>query len=78
MSKRSDWQPTPKLWRKLKPLARKMRKEPTAAERKLWQRIRSKQVRRIIPAMGSVDQFSDSTDLTDYPALCKKLRVLFE
>jgi very-short-patch-repair endonuclease len=43
-STRSDWQPQPKFWRKLMPLAREMRKEPTAAERKLWQRIRRKQV----------------------------------
>jgi very-short-patch-repair endonuclease len=43
-STRSDWQPQPKFWRKLMPLAREMRKEPTAAERKLWQRIRRKHI----------------------------------
>ena len=43
-SKRSDWQTSPELWKKLKPLAREMRKNPTKAERKLWQRIRRKQV----------------------------------
>jgi very-short-patch-repair endonuclease len=47
MTKRSDWQPPLNLWRKLKPLAREMRKDPTAAERKLWQRIRRKQIRGV-------------------------------
>jgi very-short-patch-repair endonuclease len=44
---RSEWQPTPRLWLKLKPLARQMRKEPTAAENKLWQRLRGNQVRGV-------------------------------
>ena len=44
MAKRSSWRTWPDLWRKLKPFARDMRIEPTAAERKLWQRIRRKQV----------------------------------
>jgi len=43
-SKRSVWQPSPKRWRKIKPLAREMRKKPTMAERKLWKHIRKKQV----------------------------------
>ena len=42
-----DWQPPPALWAKLKPLAREMRKKPTPAEAKLWQRLRRKQVRGI-------------------------------
>ena len=40
--------------------------------------IRSRVVRAISPAIGAVDQFSDSTDVLENPALCKKLRVLFE
>jgi very-short-patch-repair endonuclease len=44
---RSQWQPSPALWQKLKPLARQMRKEPTAAEFKLWQRLRKDQVRGV-------------------------------
>ena len=44
---RSEWQPSPDLWRKLKPVARQMRKEPTAAENRLWQRIRGNQVRGV-------------------------------
>ncbi|BAY27164.1 hypothetical protein NIES2100_69860 [Calothrix sp. NIES-2100] len=38
------WQTPPKLWEKLKPLARQMRREPTLAEEKLWQKLRSKQL----------------------------------
>ncbi|BAY63482.1 hypothetical protein NIES22_35700 [Calothrix brevissima NIES-22] len=38
------WQAPPKLWEKLKPLARQMRREPTLAEKKLWQKLRSKQL----------------------------------
>jgi len=47
MPTRSDWQPSPELWNKLKPLARQMRKEPTAAEAKLWQRLRKEQIRDV-------------------------------
>ena len=35
---------TPDLWEKLKPLARQMRREPTEAEHRLWQRLRDRQV----------------------------------
>ncbi len=38
------WQTSPELWAKLKPLARQMRREPTPAENKLWQRLRNKQI----------------------------------
>lgn len=44
---RSKWQPEPELWKKLKPLARQMRSEPTAAENRLWQRLRKRQIRGI-------------------------------
>jgi very-short-patch-repair endonuclease len=44
MSTRTDWQPSPELWQKLKPLARQMRQAPTAAEQKLWQPIRRTQI----------------------------------
>ncbi len=44
---RLDWQPSPSLWRKLKPLARQMRQEPTVAENKLWQRLRGNQIRGV-------------------------------
>jgi very-short-patch-repair endonuclease len=45
MYERHKWQPSPALWEKLKPLAQQMRKEPTAAEHRLWQRIRKQQIR---------------------------------
>lgn len=38
------WRTPPHLWEKLKPIAREMRKDPTAAEGKLWQHLRRKQV----------------------------------
>ena len=43
-------------------------------------RIQSEEVKGITPMIGSVDQFSDSTDLLDtpYPQLCRKLAVLYE
>ena len=44
MPTRTDWQPSPELWQKLKPLARQMHKEPTVAEAKLWQRWRKEQI----------------------------------
>jgi very-short-patch-repair endonuclease len=45
MPTRTEWQPSSELWQKLKPLARQMRREPTAAEAKLWQRLRNRQIR---------------------------------
>ncbi|MBC7813633.1 MAG: endonuclease domain-containing protein [Burkholderiales bacterium] len=36
------WKTAPELWLKLKPLAKEMRREPTAAENALWQRLRRK------------------------------------
>ncbi len=47
MYERHEWQPPPELWKKLKPLARQMRQEPTAAESTLWQRIRKEQIRGV-------------------------------
>nr|MDZ8286991.1 endonuclease domain-containing protein [Nostoc sp. ChiSLP01] len=38
------WQTPYELWKKLKPLARQMRREPTPAEKLLWQKLRHKQV----------------------------------
>ena len=38
------WQTKPELWEKLKPLARQMRCEPTPAEKKLWEKVKNKQL----------------------------------
>ncbi|MEH2402362.1 endonuclease domain-containing protein [Nostoc sp.] len=38
------WQTPHELWKKLKPLARQMRREPTPAEKLLWQKLRNKQL----------------------------------
>ncbi|MBX3050355.1 MAG: endonuclease domain-containing protein [Caldilineaceae bacterium] len=40
----TKFQPPPELWERLKPVARQMRREPTPAENRLWQRIRKRQV----------------------------------
>jgi very-short-patch-repair endonuclease len=40
----NTWRTPPELWQKLKPLARQMRHNPTAAEDKLWQHLRNKQL----------------------------------
>lgn len=37
-------QASPKLWDKLKPIARQMRREPTQAEMALWERLRGRKV----------------------------------
>ena len=44
---RRNFQPPPHLWERLKPLARQMRREPTPAEARLWQRLRRRQVRGV-------------------------------
>jgi very-short-patch-repair endonuclease len=41
---RNHWHTQPELWEKLKPLARRKRLEPTAAESKLWQFLRNRQI----------------------------------
>ena len=38
------WYTSPELWEKFKPLARKMRREPTSAENRLWQHLRGRQM----------------------------------
>jgi very-short-patch-repair endonuclease len=38
------WQTPHELWKKLKPLARQMRREPTSSEKLLWQNLRHKQI----------------------------------
>ncbi|MFQ6057355.1 MAG: DUF559 domain-containing protein, partial [Anaerolineae bacterium] len=38
------WRTPPHLWEKLKPLAREMRRHPTPAEDKLWQRLRNREL----------------------------------
>jgi len=44
---RYNWQTSPELWQRLKPLARQMRQAPTGAEAKLWQYIRKEQIRGV-------------------------------
>ncbi|BAZ69642.1 hypothetical protein NIES4106_44150 [Fischerella sp. NIES-4106] len=42
--RKRGWQTPLELWEKLKPIARQMRREPTPAEEKLWQKLRHKQL----------------------------------
>jgi very-short-patch-repair endonuclease len=69
---RNDWQPSPELWHKLKPLARQMRKDPTAAEAKLWQRLRKNQIRGI----KFRRQFAIERFITDFCA--PSIRLIIE
>jgi hypothetical protein len=39
--------------------------------------IRGREVRRITTTIGSVDQFSDSSDLLDNPVTCRMARALY-
>lgn len=65
MLPRTEWQPAPELWQKLKPLARQMRKAPTPAEAKLWQYIRKEQIRGVkFRRQYAIDRFiADSCSL---------------
>jgi len=40
----TPWSTPPQLWERLKPLAREMRRHPTPAEDKLWQRLRNRRL----------------------------------
>ena len=40
--------------------------------------ISDDEIKSIGPIIGSVNQFSDSTDLADDPALCRKLKALYD
>jgi len=40
-----EWHTDPILWDKLKPIAREMRSKPTEAEKALWLRLRSRQLK---------------------------------
>lgn len=53
----NSWQTPSDLWRKIKPLARQMRKEPTIAENILWQRLRRKQLGVKFRRQHTIDRF---------------------
>lgn len=55
---RVPWRTPPELWEKLRPLARQMRREPTPAEDRLWQRLRKRQVLRLkFRRQHAIDRF---------------------
>jgi very-short-patch-repair endonuclease len=66
------WQTSPDLWQKLKPLARQMRRDPTPAERKLWQRLRRKQMHGYkFRRQHAIDRF-----IVDF--YCRRARLVVE
>jgi very-short-patch-repair endonuclease len=44
LSRNIRWKTSPRLWEKIKPLARQMRHEPTPAEDRLWETLRNRQL----------------------------------
>ncbi len=44
----------------------------------IWDAIEDEEVKRLPKYVGSVDQFSDSTDVEDYPHLRSKLRAVYD
>ena len=69
---RGEWQPSAKEWEILKPLARQMRMNPTAAENRMWQRIRRRQVRGAkFRRQSAIDRY-----IVDF--CCPSLRLVIE
>lgn len=64
-------QTDPKLWFKLKPLARQMRHAPTPAERVLWERLRD----RRLAGVKFRRQYSIERFIVDFIALRPRLIV---
>lgn len=72
MSPKYQWQTAPKLWGKLQPLARQMRKEPTGAEAKLWHYIRKEQIHGVkFQHQHVIERF-----IVDF--CCLKLQLIIE
>jgi very-short-patch-repair endonuclease len=54
----ATWKSSAALWKKLKPVAREFRSEPTAAEELLWRSLRRKQFRRLrFRRQQAIDRF---------------------
>jgi very-short-patch-repair endonuclease len=68
----SRWRTPPHLWEKLKPLAREMRRHPTLAEDKLWQRLRKHKLLGFkFRRQHAIDRF-----IVDF--YCSKARLVVE
>ncbi len=62
----------PELWKKLKPLARQMRHEPTPAESALWERLRNRRIARAkFRRQYAIERF-----IVDF--VCLELRLIIE
>jgi very-short-patch-repair endonuclease len=57
MDNSNKWQTDADLWKKVKPVARQMRKEPTDAENLLWQHIRNHQLGVKFRRQHSIERF---------------------
>ncbi len=67
-----QWRTYPELWTKLKPLARQMRRNPTPAEGKLWERLRKKQLLGLkFRRQHSIERF-----IVDF--YCRQARLVVE
>jgi very-short-patch-repair endonuclease len=69
--KKTPWITPPELWEKLKPIAREMRKEPTQAERMLWQRLRRNQM----AGLPFRQQFPIDRFIVDFYCPAKRLAI---
>ena len=66
------WYTSPRLWDQLKPLARELRRAPTASEDRLWQRLRNHQVLGLkFRRQHTIDRF-----IVDF--FCSKVRLVVE
>jgi very-short-patch-repair endonuclease len=67
-----QWKTPPRLWAKLRPLAQQMRREPTPAEHKLWQRLRRNQIHGVrFRRQHSIERF-----IVDF--YCARARLIVE
>lgn len=64
--------PSPKLWEKLRPLARQMRCEPTVAENVLWQKLRNRNLNGVkFRRQHAIDRF-----IVDF--YCDEFKLIIE
>ena len=70
MPKQSYTTADPRLWAKLKPVARGMRREPTDAEYLLWQRLRRRELTARFRRQHQIGQF-----IVDFVCLSERLVI---
>ena len=71
-SEKDYWKTTPEIWAKLKPAARRYRKEPTPAEQHLWERLRGKRIDGFkFRRQHAIDKF-----IVDF--YCREMKLIVE